>query len=331
MKLWIDAVAALGSLLVAALAIWGEGIKAWLAPPKLVLQPHTLKGAPALLAIPGVIIAGGPQPARYYHLKVVNRRPWLASKNCRVLLTGFLRRGADGEFQDVLWPVPFPFIWSGEEPAPEFKTVIDEQVVDFGRWVEGGVRFEPRLRSFPVNFDGTVSRGQAIRYELKISASNFVSRKPQVLQVDWRAIPPNRHAGSRGCRRISGRGAATNRAFDRHVVPRDLASNRKIVIHAPKDAHLSTDGSLQDWESVMKKIVAIGAMLALLTGCASGFEKYYHPVPPEKLAQAIPQFAPAPPKPAIYLRLGRLASRRETNGGRGIRLYWRVIIRRSRQ
>ena len=49
------------------------------------------------------------------------------------------------------------------------------------------------------------------------------------------------------------------------------------------------------------KIVAIGTMLALLSGCASGFEKYYHPVPAEKLAQAIPQFAPPPPKPAIYL------------------------------
>jgi PDZ domain len=49
------------------------------------------------------------------------------------------------------------------------------------------------------------------------------------------------------------------------------------------------------------KIVAIGAMLALLNGCASGFEKYYHPVPSEKLAQVIPQFAPPPPKPAVYL------------------------------
>ena len=42
-------------------------------------------------------------------------------------------------------------------------------------------------------------------------------------------------------------------------------------------------------------------MLFLLGGCASGFEKYYNPVPAEKLAQVIPQFAPPPPKPAIYL------------------------------
>jgi hypothetical protein len=57
---------------------------------------------------------------------------------------------------------------------------------------------------------------------------------------------------------------------------------------------------LQDKESVMK-VVPIGAMLALLSGCASGFEKYYHPVPAEKLALAIPQFAPPPSKPAVYL------------------------------
>ena len=51
----------------------------------------------------------------------------------------------------------------------------------------------------------------------------------------------------------------------------------------------------------MKKLAAIGATLAVLTGCASGFEKYYHPVAPERLVIAKPSFAPPPPKPAVYL------------------------------
>ena len=62
------------------------------------------------------------------------------------------------------------------------------------------------------------------------------------------------------------------------------------------------------------KIVAIGTMLALLSGCASGFEKYYHPVPAEKLAQAIPQFAPPPPEACCYLHSASIASRQETDG-----------------
>jgi hypothetical protein len=58
------------------------------------------------------------------------------------------------------------------------------------------------------------------------------------------------------------------------------------------------------WESredAMKKIVAIGATLALLMGCASGFEKYYRPAPAAALAQAAPQLFPPPPQPAVYM------------------------------
>jgi hypothetical protein len=185
MKLWIDAVAAIGSLLVAALAIWGEGIRAWLAPPKLELLPQTLRGVPALLTMPGIVVGGGPFPARYYHLKVVNRRPWLAAQDCRVLLTGMLRRGANGHFEEILWPVPFAFMWSGETPPPETKLLTDELVMDFGVIKEGGDRFIPILRGYPNNFDGYVYAGQAIRYELKISSLNFTSKKPQVLEVAW--------------------------------------------------------------------------------------------------------------------------------------------------
>jgi hypothetical protein len=50
----------------------------------------------------------------------------------------------------------------------------------------------------------------------------------------------------------------------------------------------------------MKRIVAIGATLALLAGCASGFEKYYRPAPAAALALAAPTLAPPPPTPAVY-------------------------------
>jgi PDZ domain len=51
----------------------------------------------------------------------------------------------------------------------------------------------------------------------------------------------------------------------------------------------------------MKRLAAIGATLALLAGCATGFEKYYHPGPPERLALAAPTLVPSPPKPAVYM------------------------------
>jgi hypothetical protein len=51
----------------------------------------------------------------------------------------------------------------------------------------------------------------------------------------------------------------------------------------------------------MEKIVAFGAALALLMGCANGFEKYYRPAPPATLVVATPLLAPPPPVPAVYI------------------------------
>jgi len=51
----------------------------------------------------------------------------------------------------------------------------------------------------------------------------------------------------------------------------------------------------------MKKILAIASAFALLTGCASGFEKYYRPASRDALAQAAPQLLPPPREPAVYM------------------------------
>lgn len=64
---------------------------------------------------------------------------------------------------------------------------------------------------------------------------------------------------------------------------------------------LRQNGSRMVREDGMKKMIAIGAALALLTGCVSGFEKYYHPAPAATLAQAAPQLLPPPPQPAVNL------------------------------
>ncbi len=100
------------------------------------------------------------------------------------------RRGADDTYTETAFPVPFPFIWSGEEPGPEAVTITTERVFDFGRVMEGSDVFEPRLRWFPNNFDGVVRRGEAVRYELAVDASNYGSRTPHVFEVTWNGEYP---------------------------------------------------------------------------------------------------------------------------------------------
>ncbi len=184
-KTAIDLVTALATLAVAIMAIWGERIRSILAPPKLVLRPHTFRGSPTTLVIPGVIDPSGGTRVMYYHLKVVNLRPWLAAQHCRVLLTGISRRRPDGSFLPVHLPVPVQFVWPNEGEEPQRITVTKESVLDFGCVAENLERFEPLLYTYPNNFKGFVAKGEAVRYQLEVDAANFVSPCPQVFEVAW--------------------------------------------------------------------------------------------------------------------------------------------------
>ena len=187
-NLVIDTAVAIGTLAVAALAIWGEKVRSWLAPPKLIIQPHTLRGTPTRLTIPGTVNPGGGQRAHYYHLKVLNVRPWLTVHNCRVLFSGVARRGPDGHFHSVPMAVPFQFVWAPERATPELLTITKERILDFARICEDAESVTPRLYEFPNDFQGFVKKDEAVRYQLQIDASNFASRKPQVFEIAWDGV-----------------------------------------------------------------------------------------------------------------------------------------------
>ena len=93
-SLIIDALIAVGTLMVAAAAIWGDWLRSWLAPTKLIIEPHNnLRGDPTVFESRDPKSAQTDTRVMYFHLKVVNQRPWLSVKNCRVLLKGMTRRG----------------------------------------------------------------------------------------------------------------------------------------------------------------------------------------------------------------------------------------------
>jgi hypothetical protein len=92
-ELVIDGVAAFGALAVAIVAIWGDWVRSVLAPPKLTIRPREPESDPTT--------DNHGQRLTYYHLKVVNQRPWLPTPNCRVLLNSLSRRGPDGQFHPI--------------------------------------------------------------------------------------------------------------------------------------------------------------------------------------------------------------------------------------
>lgn len=177
----IDAATALGTVAVAVLAIWGERFRSWLAPPRLSLEPHNFRGDPNILTADGKPIAR----VMYYHLKVVNKRPWLPVRNCRVLLKGISRRGPDNIFHPFPLVVPPQLVWSPASFAPVLATVTKEHIVDLGLVIEGKDAYTPALYSTPNNFAGYVRTDDAVRYELAIEADNFSSDTYQVFEVAW--------------------------------------------------------------------------------------------------------------------------------------------------
>jgi hypothetical protein len=179
----IDALAAVGTIIVAAAAIWGDWLRSRLAPAKLTIEPHNLRGDPTEFRNPN-----DPQTVTrvmFFHLKVVNQRPWLTVKNCRVLLKGISRRGPDGVFYPVPMSIPVQFVWAPAEMTPPVVTLVKEQILDLGFIKENEKKFIPRLWSTPYNFQGFVSKDEAVRYHMEIEATNFTSPRYQVFEVAW--------------------------------------------------------------------------------------------------------------------------------------------------
>jgi hypothetical protein len=181
-NIFIEALGAVGTLLVAAAAIWGAWLRSMLAPAKLIIEPHNLRGDPTVFGDPK---SGQSTRVMFFHLKVVNKRPWLNVDNCRVLLKGLSRRGPDGGFYPIPMSIPIQFVWAPAEITPPVVTVIKEQILDLGYLTEKEDKFIPRLFTYPNNFQGFVRKDEAVRYSMEIEATNFASPRFQVFEVAW--------------------------------------------------------------------------------------------------------------------------------------------------
>jgi hypothetical protein len=184
-KLVIEGIAAFGTIAVAAMAIWGERIRAWVAPPKLHLVLRSPRGVPTELRYEHANMAA-PIRALYIHIKVVNGSPWLPVRDCRVLLTGYSKRGPDKLFHAEDVPVPLQFPWAPNHSQVErFRTVVTFQVIDFVRAVEGQKYIWPELYDGVTSFKGCIGKDEAIRYQIEIDAPGLAMSVRQVFEVSW--------------------------------------------------------------------------------------------------------------------------------------------------
>ena len=168
-----DILSTAGTIVVAALAIWGRPIRAFLIRPKLTIAAHNMEGEPTHDTKAYYV---------YYHLKVVNERKWLPLKRCRVSLAGYSRKIDTGKFLDKHMAVPFQFTWS---PADKFRviTITNEKVFDFIRLNTTSKVIEPVLYETPFSFAGRLSEGETVRYQVDVTSQNSYGNRTQFFEI----------------------------------------------------------------------------------------------------------------------------------------------------
>jgi hypothetical protein len=172
-KLVIEALTAAGTFALAFAAIWGDVLRR----PKLLLRLRTIDPYP-------VEVAQGMWMV-FFHMVVINQRPLWAVHDCHVLLTGYSKKRQDGTFDVIDMPVPLQFKWAPAETAPRDRTIVRRAVLDLVSTQQGMPQVRPVLYDHVASFEGFITKGDVLRYQLEIEAPGLSPPKPTIVQVAW--------------------------------------------------------------------------------------------------------------------------------------------------
>jgi hypothetical protein len=111
-------VGALGPWVVAGAAIWGERIRAAVLRPKLCLKLASNVGERTEQVMMEGDLVTAVLPARYFHLRVINRRRFPAAHEVQIFMTKLEIPGPDGQQPRTIYSVPLPFTWHYPELYP---------------------------------------------------------------------------------------------------------------------------------------------------------------------------------------------------------------------
>src|SRR3990172_12839530 len=170
-------ISAIGSILVAILAIWGDKIRALLAGPKLEIEPHNLEGH--------LTYRGSGAQTWYYHLKVVNKRQWSPAKRVRVICTKVFKETSPGNFEDQRIIVPFQMVWSPPNFHELLPTIKNYDVFDLGSLDQGGAHFELAIYVRFHYFPGYIKKNERYRIGFDLEADNFHSKRTKWHEIFW--------------------------------------------------------------------------------------------------------------------------------------------------
>lgn len=177
-NLFIQVVLAIGTLIIAALAIWGDKIRHILSGPKLRLRLNSVDGE-FNTTNPG-------RKARYYHFYLENLRPHAAAQKVKVMLRCMYRPLPNGRFgpTNLVSPIQFTYQFP-TMPGHDARPTIGSSPVlcDLGFLLEG----QPFIFTtyfIPNNFEPRVQSGQKVRIQARAEGDNAMSNDV-CIEVAW--------------------------------------------------------------------------------------------------------------------------------------------------
>jgi len=177
---WVGAV---GSIVVAILAIWGERIRTLLClGPKLILELHDPMGERVPIQNNSQVVGCG----RWYHLRVSNKHKWTKAANVRIVIIELTKPAADGNFIRQPLSGPLQLMWRFSHFHTLFSNVGPDDYCDLGSIYQNG-DFTLTPFVFPGNFEGTLKANQKMRVMVQAHADNAES-EPLSIEISWDGI-----------------------------------------------------------------------------------------------------------------------------------------------
>jgi len=168
--------AAVGTVSVAVLAIWGDWFRSKLAAPRLELKLRDRRG--------NLTSRGNGTATVFYHLVVNNHRHWAPATHVRVLLTRYEKRLPDGTYFPEPLVAPLQLTWAFPQFHELLPTIAKTDTCDLGFLDQGAAQFRLSLYISPNNFSGFLRSGEAMRVHLVARADN-AETAPLVVEIAW--------------------------------------------------------------------------------------------------------------------------------------------------
>jgi len=175
----VQIAAAVATLVLAVVAIWGVAIKARLVGPKLELVLHDPEGDPIEMHAKD----GSIHPARWYHLRLTNKRRFATAHNARVVVTVISRPAADGTVDMCPCPGPLQLFWQYPATLPQYLTLGPDRICDLG-YLTKDEKFKLALMVTPHNTDPYLAAKEEMYVEV-VGQADEAESKPLRLRISW--------------------------------------------------------------------------------------------------------------------------------------------------